>query len=181
MPAPKTWFHQPRERFQRKRMAIFTVHLPIEARTPDEVAEKAIFVKEGFAIGGFIFTGLWLLFNRLWLFALGYGVLIGLVTAGFAFFKLPPIAFGGITMLLALLIGIEGNEWIRRKYARSNWLHAGTVSGPSLAECERRFFKNWLFEQGTSAISAPATPPPLPLPVAPSQVLGMFPTARGQA
>ena len=46
-------------------MAIYTVHLPPEAITPDRVAEKAVFVKEGFAIFGFAFTGLWLLTKQL--------------------------------------------------------------------------------------------------------------------
>jgi Protein of unknown function (DUF2628) len=164
-------------------MAIYTVHLPPDAKTPDNVAEKAVFVKEGFAVGGFVFTGLWLIYNRMWLLALGYGAVFGLTVAGFAFFKLPPIAFGAITFLLAGLIGIEGNEWVRRKYSGQSWLHAGTVSGPSLAECERRFFKNWLSERDAPATVA-AVPPTLPPPMqqpSQSQVLGVFPTARGQA
>jgi Protein of unknown function (DUF2628) len=162
-------------------MAIFTVHLPPDARTPDDVAEKAVFVKEGFAIRGFIFTGLWLLLNRLWLFALGYGVLFGLVVAAFAFFRLPPMAFGAITMLLAALIGIEGNEWIRRKYTRDGWLHAGTVSGPTLAECERRFFKDWLVGRGAQPTVSAGLPPILPPLSSQTQVLGVFPAARGPA
>ena len=162
-------------------MAIYTVHLPAEALTADQVAEKVAFVKEGFSFRGFVFTGLWLLSQRLWLFAIGYGLVFGLTVAAFAIFKLPPMAFGGILFLLALLIGLEGHEWMRRRYSRLDWIHAGTVSGPSLDECERRFFKDWLAGQGNAAAmpppvasaSGPAMTPPVP------QVLGLFPTARG--
>jgi hypothetical protein len=156
-------------------MTIYTVHLPPEATTRESVAEKAVFVKEGFSIPGFVFTGFWLLLQKLWLHAIAYFLLFGLAIAAFQWFGLPRIAFGGVTALLALLIGLEGPEWIRARYARKGWTHAGTVSGPSLDECERRFFQDWLAGQ-------PA-PPPRPVPSAPagavpSGVLGVFPEAR---
>ncbi|MFM9973529.1 MAG: DUF2628 domain-containing protein [Beijerinckiaceae bacterium] len=161
-------------------MAIYTVHIPPDAITPDEVAEKAVFVKEGFAFSGFVFSGFWLLFKQLWLLAIGYGLLFGLVVVAFRSFSLPLAAYGPVTMLMAALVGLEGHEWLRRNYARKGWSHAGTISGPSLAECERRFFKNWLAarDQASSAVPALASRPLSPL--AKPQVLGIFPPARGQ-
>jgi Protein of unknown function (DUF2628) len=159
-------------------MTIYTVHLPPEATTQESVAEKAVFVKEGFSIPGFVFTGLWLLMQRLWLHALAYVLLFGLAIAAFWWFGLPRLAFGGVTALLALLIGLEGHEWIRARYARMGWTHAGTVSGPTLDECERRFFQDWL-------AGRPA-PPPRPAPsgetagAAPGRVLGIFPETRAR-
>jgi hypothetical protein len=162
-------------------MAIYTAHLPPEAVTPENVADKAVFVKEGFAVFGFVFTGLWLLSHRLWLHAIGYFLLFGLATIAVGWLGLPRLAFGGVTTLLALLVGLEGNEWRRRNYARLGWIHAGTISGPSLDECERRFFKDWLAGPG-----APSVPPArLMTAVAPNtspaNVLGIFPSPRGQA
>jgi Protein of unknown function (DUF2628) len=160
-------------------MAIYTVHLPPEATTRESVAEKAVFVKEGFSIPGFVFTGLWLLMQRLWLHAIAYLLLFGLAVAAFRWLGLPPVAFGGVTALLALLIGLEGHEWIRARYARKGWTHVGTVSGPTLDECERRFFQDWL--------AAQPAPPQRPLPTGetagaqPARVLGLFPEARGRA
>jgi hypothetical protein len=148
-------------------MTIYTVHVPPEADTPERVAEKAVFVKDGFSVPGFVFTGFWLLAQRLWLHAIAYFLLFGLVIVAFWHFGLPRIAFGGVTALLALLIGLEGHEWQRRRYARKGWTHAGTVSGPSLEECERRFFKDWLTGRLTSG-------------PAPGGVLGVFPEARGR-
>ena len=160
-------------------MAIYTVHLPPDAVTPDTVAEKAVFVKEGFAIGGFVFSGFWLLFNRLWLLAIGYALLFGLVILAFRYLGFPIVAYGPVTLLMAGLVGLEGHEWQRRNYTRKGWSHAGTVSGPSLAECERRFFKDWLAGRG----QVPAPPAPNTVAAVPAdasrQVLGVFPAARG--
>jgi Protein of unknown function (DUF2628) len=158
-------------------MTIYTVHLPPTAETPERVAETAVFVKDGFSVPGFVFTGLWLLVKRLWLPALAYILLFGLVVAAFWWFGLPRLVFGGVTALLALLVGLEGNEWVRRRYARLGWTHAGTVSGPSLEECERRFFLDWTAAQAGAPPRPPASVPPAPRP----GVLGVFPEARGRA
>jgi hypothetical protein len=159
-------------------MAIYTVHLPPDAVTPERVAENAVFVKDGFSMQGFIFTGLWLLGRRLWLHAVAYFVVFGLAIYAFYALGLPRLAFGGVTALLALLVGLEGHEWIRRRFMRLGWTHAGTVSGPSLDECERRFFQDWLAARGPEAATprSPASAGP-----APAGVLGVFPEARGRA
>ena len=164
-------------------MAIYTVHLPPEATTPEAVAEKAVFVKEGFSFFGFAFTGLWLLAKRLWLITAIYAGVLVLVTAAFTLFELPQPALGFITFFIGLLIGLEGHEWQRRKYARLGWVHAGTVSGPSLDECERRFFKDWTATQRAQRPALPSTPsvPAAGAAAAPQGVLGIFPSARGQA
>jgi Protein of unknown function (DUF2628) len=163
-------------------MTIYTVHLPPDALTPETVAEKAVFVKDGFSLPGFVFTGAWLLTQRLWLHALGYAIVLGLVVAGFYWFGLPRFAFGGVTALLALLIGLEGHEWMRRRFARLGWTHAGTVSGPSLEECERRFFQDWIADRpsaGAPPLRAAAVPAAAGL-HSPG-VLGIFPEARGRS
>jgi len=161
-------------------MSIYTVHLPPDAVEAHQVAERAAFVKEGFAVFGFAFTGLWLASQRLWLETLAYVAALGVVSALFWWLGLPRGAFAGVTFLLSILIGLEGNEWIRRRYARQGWSQAGTVSGPSLDECERRFFKDWVAEGSGASARAPSSPRPSP-PAPPTGVLGVFPAARGQA
>jgi hypothetical protein len=156
-------------------MTIYTVHLPPDAHEADEVAERAVFLKEGFAFFGFAFTGLWLLAQRLWWQALLYFVAFALISTLFWQFGLPRGAFVGVSFLMSLLIGIEGNEWIRGRFRRRGWIHAGTVSGPSLEECERRFFQDWVAAQGATR---PAPPPLRPATAAPGPVLGVFPAPR---
>ncbi len=158
-------------------MATYTVHLPPGARTADEVASKALFVKDGFAYGGLVFTALWLLAKRLWLYALGYVLVLVLTSLALRWLGVPFGAFAVVQILLGLLIGLEGNEWQRRRLARKGWTQAAVVSGASLEECERRFFAGWL-------AAKPAAPPALPVmseaaPPAPATVLGLFPQPRG--
>jgi Protein of unknown function (DUF2628) len=161
-------------------MAIYTVHLPPDATTSDGVAEKAVFVKEGFSFPGFIFTALWLLSKQLWLFALGYVAIMGLIILAFTTFGWPMLVIGLVQGLLAFLIGIEGHEWHRRKLARRGFTHAGTISGPSLEECERRFFKDWIAAQSVAASPAISRPGTMPVSApASSAILGVFPTPRG--
>jgi hypothetical protein len=160
-------------------MANYTVHLPPDVRTAEDVASQALFLKDGFAYWGFVFTGLWLLSKRLWLFALGYALMLALIVVAFRWFGVPFGAFGLVQALLGLLIGIEGNEWQRRKLARKGWTQSAMVSGVSLEECERRFFAGWLSAK-------PSVPPALPVvseaaSSAPATVLGLFPQPRSGA
>lgn len=166
-------------------MTLYTVHLPPEATTAETVAERAVFVKDGFAFFGFAFTGFWMLAHKLWLRTILYVLVLVGTVAAFWYFGWPAVVFGTVTLLYALFIGLEGNEWIRRRYRRMGWAHAGTVSGPTLDECERRFFQDWLAHERaprpapSAAAQAPAAPQPSQ--VLGSPVLGVFPAPRGQA
>ncbi len=71
-------------------MTLYTVHLPPDVVSAEEVAERSVFVKEGFAFFGFAFTGFWLLAQRLWLELIAYLGAIALVSALFWQFSLPP-------------------------------------------------------------------------------------------
>jgi hypothetical protein len=104
-------------------------------------------------------------------------LVLGLIVVAFRWFGVPFGAFGLVQALLGLLIGLEGNEWQRRKLARKGWTQSAVVSGVSLEECERRFFAGWL-------ATKPAMAPPLPMmseaaQPAPATVLGLFPQPRG--
>ena len=52
-------------------MAIFSVHLPDKA-TPDLVAERAVFVRDGFALWAMLLGPLWFLRHREWLGLVGW-------------------------------------------------------------------------------------------------------------
>lgn len=126
-------------------MIIYTVHEPerpmqgIEAR-----ADSIVFVKEGFTIWGFLFAPLWLLYNRLWLeFAVALFVAGG-VAAALMEFGLKQQAAGIADLLLALIIGFEGNNLIRWRLQRKGYALIASVAGRNRLECERRFFDAWI-------------------------------------
>lgn len=144
------------------KLVTYTAHIPPEARTPEEVAEKTVFVKDGFSFMGFVFGGFWLLAQRLWLPAILFLAALGAVMGLFWWFGLPRPAYGIVSTLMSLLVGIEGHEWQRRGLGQRGFRHADTVSGQSLAECERSFFARWLATQSATP-AAPPTPTRAPV------------------
>lgn len=126
-------------------MIIYTVHEPqrpaesIEAR-----AEGVTFVREGFTIWGFLFGPLWLLFNRLWFEFIAALVLSGALGAVLAEFGSKGQAAAIVDLLLALIIGFEGNDILRWNLQRKGYAFLASVVGRTRLECERRFFDAWI-------------------------------------
>jgi hypothetical protein len=126
-------------------MIVYTVHEPqrpaegIEAR-----AEGVVFVKEGFTIWGFLFGPFWLLYNRLWFEFIAALVLSGTLGAVLMEFGLKGQAVAIVDLLLALIVGFEGNDLIRWNLQRRRYAFLGSVVGRSRLECERRFFDAWI-------------------------------------
>jgi hypothetical protein len=112
----------------------------VEAR-----ADSIVFVKEGFTIWGFLFGALWLLYNRLWLEFIVALLAAGGIAAGLVEFGLKQQAAVGVAnLLLALIIGFEGNDLIRWSLQRRGYAFIASVAGRNRLECERRFFDAWL-------------------------------------
>jgi hypothetical protein len=126
-------------------MIIYTVHEPqrpaesIEAR-----ADGVVFVKEGFTIWGFLLGPFWLLYNRLWFELIAALALSGALGAVLMEFGPKEQAAAIVDLLLALLVGFEGNELRRWNLQRKGYAFLGSVVGKSRLECERRFFDAWI-------------------------------------
>jgi hypothetical protein len=142
----------------------FTVHEPPEL-TGDRLlrAEGILFVKDGFTWSAALFAPIWLIVHRLWWPLLGYAATVGLLEAVRALEVVNP---GWITLASVALhtwIGFEADALRRWSLERSGWRTLGSVSGKTAAECERRFFDQWLPEQPVVAV----TPTRHPLPDGP--------------
>jgi hypothetical protein len=129
------------------RVAVYTVHEPPEGRSGRlERAESLVFVKDGFSWAAALFAPIWLLLQRQWLAFLGYIVTAIAIGAGLA--ALDAEHWTGFALLgLHLLIGFEADSLRRRRLDRRGWRLVGTVTGPRLVDCERRFFEDWLPRQ----------------------------------
>ena len=115
-------------------------------------AERLEFVKDGFSLIAAYLAPIWLLANRLWLAFAGYAAVVGVLSAATAAFDLSEQWLSLGVMLLHLLIGLEADGLKRWSLDRRGWSMVGTVTGRNRAECERRFFDNWL--DGTPALAA---------------------------
>ncbi len=126
-------------------MIVYTVHEPgIPAKSLDERADEAVFIKEGFTWRGFLFGPLWLLFNALWFEFVFAGLLAAGVAAGLTELGLKDQAGIIAYLLLMLIVGFEGNGLRRARLERKGYVYLASVAGNSLEECERRFFDAWL-------------------------------------
>ena len=142
-----------------------------------EQVEGAELLPEAFSWSAFLFTGLWLLYRRLWLgtlvFLLAWGGLLLLR----AQFGLGSGSFLLAHLVLALLLGLEGHNLLLRKRQRQGWRLADVVEARDLPEAERRFF-----ERALAAAPPPLAPPQPPAPPlrGPVPVIGLFPQAYGR-
>jgi len=124
-------------------MKTYTVHEPPNAPGGRiERAERLVFVKDGFSWMAALFAPIWLIVYRLWWPLVGYVALMVLLAA---LGSLVGSAWIGLAaQALNLLIGFEASTLRRWGLDRRGWRSAGSVSGRSAQECERRFFDLWL-------------------------------------
>ncbi|MGL4438719.1 MAG: DUF2628 domain-containing protein [Bosea sp. (in: a-proteobacteria)] len=163
-------------------MAFYTVLTPPPepGKSAADLTEDAVFLKDGFILFAFIFTGLWLLSKRLWLAFFVFLVLWAAIGFGGRAIGLHPLGLGLAQALIGLFLGLEGHGLIERKLVRQGWTMASVVEGRDLDAVERRFF-----EHG-GVLAEPRAFSPLPAsnrptrPLASAPVLGLFPDAQGR-
>jgi hypothetical protein len=129
-------------------MITVTVHEP-PSPPADRLdrADRLAFVKDGYNWLAAIWPPLWMLAQRLWLALLAYVVIAAVLSLGLPALGLPAAVTGLVFLGCHLLIGLEADSIMRWNLDRSGWQVVGTVVGHNLAECERRFFDDWLPQQ----------------------------------
>jgi hypothetical protein len=135
-------------------MPTYTVHEP-PSPPADRIdrAESLVFVKDGFSWLALLFAPLWLLAHRLWWPLLGYVLVSGALQVAARLTALDPGWVGLAGFTINLLLAFEADTLRRWSLGRRGWRTIGTVSGRTVAECERRFFDAWLPSQPILATS----------------------------
>ena len=175
-------------------MPVYTVHAPVNAAADARrLADRLLFVRDGFHFWAFVLGPLWLAWHRLWLALLGYvAVMTGIAVA------LSQLHVGAgtrfaVMLLIALLMGFEAASLWRWTVSRRKWRQLDVVVADDEETAERRFFDRWTSNQrglsnDQSAIDRGAPPPtrdipgqafsrPPPLPQ--SDIIGLFPQPGG--
>lgn len=118
-------------------MKVYSIHLKPGALEPDR---NALVIKEGFSWPAFLFGPFWALWNRLWvIFAILAGVYAA-VTIAFALFPVNSAAEIAVTGAIAILIGLNANDWRRSSAARRGWRTEGLAAAPDRDTALRRYF-----------------------------------------
>ncbi|MDZ5450623.1 DUF2628 domain-containing protein [Labrys sp. ZIDIC5] len=119
-----------------------------------EAADKSVFVKDGFSLGAFLVTPVWLLWRRMWLVFLawlGLQVALAVLTSTFS---LDQRAAGIVSLLVSLCFALEANALRAWTMRRQGWRFTGVASGHTLDEAEQRHF------EGRSLVASAAANPP---------------------
>ncbi len=159
-------------------MSVYTAHEPPHAGG-DRVdrAERVVFVADAFdwrAVGlaPFLLVG-----HRLWMGLAIYVAAIAALLALLAALGADPAWVTLGVLALNVIVGFEIGELRRSALDASGWTVAGTVSGRSLAESERRFFDDWLPRQPVIARRGGAETA-MAVPAAPAAAVGRDAPAR---
>lgn len=126
-------------------MITYTVHEP-EFPPADRLdrAEELRFVKDGFSWVTALFPPLGFAARQLWWAVLAYIGVVALVTATLNAFHFNSDLITFIVLALNLYLGFEASTIERWFLDRQGWTTVGSVTGRNRADCERRFFENWL-------------------------------------
>jgi Protein of unknown function (DUF2628) len=161
-------------------MAIYTVHLPPLEDASERIL-KAKLVPDGFSRWAMAFGGFWLVSKRLWISAFLFTGLVFSIWAVSYSAGLPLRVPAFLSLLLFLLLALEGSSLQRWRLKRRGWSEVGVISAPTQEEAERRFFE-------ANPPALPASAPPSSKNAVPAQpqpsdrsVLGLFPEPGARA
>ncbi|MEE8274937.1 MAG: DUF2628 domain-containing protein [Alphaproteobacteria bacterium] len=123
-------------------MRVYTVLVDPAATATDQ---NAVLVREGFSWPAALFTVLWALYHRLWLWAailFAAGAVLG---AGAAWLGLDAVSRAAIQLGYMALVGLNAEDWRRRRLVKRGYIFAGVAVGRNLVTAEQRFFDRQSF------------------------------------
>lgn len=147
-------------------MARFTIHVPGDAPRRETGLERAVFVRDGWSWGAFLFGPFWLMAHRHWLTGFFALIALALVLAGIATLPVVAGAKAAVWLLVGWLFGIEGSSLRRFALRRGGYDEAGVIVGSAGEALEQRAFAGL----GTGEAAPPAR-------AGIPSVLGLFPRA----
>ena len=126
-------------------MQTYTVHEPSQ---PDadrvDRASALKFVKDGFSWITAFCPPLGLAMSGLWLPLLAYVVFVSAAVALLMALGVSEAWLSLLVIALNVYLGFEQSTLQRWMLDNAGWSMLGSVTGKTLAECERRFFESWL-------------------------------------
>lgn len=118
-------------------MRVYTVHRRHHNLDPDS---GVVLVKEGFSWPALFFSLFWALWCRLWWVALGLFVVNAVLSAVLTLLGIDSVSEAAISLGLAVLVGLLGNDLKRWTLNRRGFRQIGIVAAADLEAAEHRFF-----------------------------------------
>ena len=156
-------------------MTLFTVHIPVEARDPQEIADKIRVIPEKASLAAFLLGPIWLVAQGAYL---AVGVWVGMVAAlvgAMVLVGLAPAGLAAIILLIQVFIGVEGHQMARGAASRGRFRMVDVVNARNAEEAESLALRRLIAAQ-----QQPARPAaPLYKPASDLPGIGLFPGAGG--
>ena len=151
-------------------MALYTVHIPGNGEV-----ERAVFLRDGFSWGAFVFGPMWLLMRGAWIS--GTAVVLGILisVAALQAYGVGAEYLAILVLLLMLFLGFEATSLIRLDLKLRRYSLAGVVAAVKPEDAEARFFASYLDVNGTSPLPIATGSSSPPGPLSNPGILGSFP------
>ena len=155
-------------------MNLFTVHIPVEARDPQEIADEVRVIPEKASLGAFLFGPIWLAAQGAYL-AVGVWVVAMTVLVGAVLLLgLAPPGLAAVVLLIQIFIGVEGHQMVRGAASRGRFKFVDVVNARDAEEAESLALRRLIAAQQPARPAAPIYRPANDLPG-----IGLFPGAGG--
>ena len=121
-------------------MKIFTLYTKNSSSPLDSLKV----VSEGFNIGAFIWSLLWLLYNQLWDYFIVCSLILLCLINLFEYERLSSSLLTIAMIIIPIVLGILGNDIIRKDLEKSGYKLIEIIAASSLDEAELKFLTNLL-------------------------------------
>lgn len=140
-------------------MPTFTVHEPPSRKGESIIApERFVFIRDGFHFWAFVLGPVWLFVRRLWLALLIYAVFLTALELGLKIAGASSSVQSFTALVLAIAVGLEAATIWRWTLSRRGWKMLGFVVAEDVEIAERRFYAEWLKQDGPRADDKPPEP-----------------------
>jgi hypothetical protein len=155
-------------------MTLFTVHIPVEARDPQEIADRIRVIPEKASLPAFLLGPIWLVAQGAWL-AVGVWVVAMTVLVGAVLvLGIAPPGLAAVVLLIQVFIGVEGHQMVRVAASRGRFKCVDVVNARDAEEAQSEALRRLLAAQQPARPAAPIYRPANDLPG-----IGLFPGAGG--
>jgi hypothetical protein len=118
-------------------MKLYTVHTKSGS---DITLDKPIFLREGFNWLAFLFTFIWALYQRLWVFAIVIVAANILVMTALKYGYISPFPAALVQFAMQFVVGFHANDFLRQRMQKQGYIFQDITSGDSLLRAEQRYF-----------------------------------------
>ena len=155
-------------------MTLFTVHIPVGAHDPQEIADKIRLVPEKASFGAFLLGPIWLAAQGARLAAGAWVVAMAVLVGAVLLLDVAPPGLAAIVLLIQIFIGVEGHQMVRAAASRDRFQCVDVVNARDAEDAESLALRRLIAAQQPTRPAAPIYRPANDLPG-----IGLFPGAGG--